>query len=247
VNQKIIVTYDNSYTISLSDNLSYRSKYGAKTESIAVFLNASGIHDNLANNWQVAELGLGTAMNFFETYIYALDNGLKLDYLVFENNPLNAEKFIEILTLNKYSTVSNFNEICDFYRNVVINTSNSSLKIFSLPNLNLFINIIDWNTDAQELFANLGLGGENYFDSFYFDPFAPSFCNKIWSTQSFSKAYYLLKEGGKLVTYSSAGAVRRSLESVGFKVRKLRGPNGKREIVMAEKGIKLLYSRSAIK
>ena len=39
--------------------------------------------------------------------------------------------------------------------------------------------------------------------------------------------------GGILVTYSSKGSVRRTMENVGFSVEKVVGPPGKREMVRA--------------
>jgi len=40
-----------------------------------------------------------------------------------------------------------------------------------------------------------------------------------------------LKPNGVLVTYSAKGSVRRAMQQVGFKVEKLPGPPGKREML----------------
>jgi tRNA U34 5-methylaminomethyl-2-thiouridine-forming methyltransferase MnmC len=51
----------------------------------------------------------------------------------------------------------------------------------------------------------------------------------------FQKMYDALKINGVLVTYSAKGSVRRAMQAVGFKVEKLPGPPGKREMLRATK------------
>jgi tRNA U34 5-methylaminomethyl-2-thiouridine-forming methyltransferase MnmC len=73
------------------------------------------------------------------------------------------------------------------------------------------------------------------FDLIFFDAFAPTFQPELWSKIVFEELYRMLEEPGVLVTYSSKGTVRRTLESVGFRVDKLKGPMGKREMTRAVK------------
>lgn len=47
--------------------------------------------------------------------------------------------------------------------------------------------------------------------------------------------YTSLKVNGILVTYSAKGSVRRAMLEVGFKVERLDGPPGKREMLRATK------------
>ena len=54
----------------------------------------------------------------------------------------------------------------------------------------------------------------------------------------FRLMYDILLPGGWLVTYCSKGEIRRNMEAAGFKVEKLPGPKGKREMVKAMKIIK---------
>jgi tRNA U34 5-methylaminomethyl-2-thiouridine-forming methyltransferase MnmC len=44
-----------------------------------------------------------------------------------------------------------------------------------------------------------------------------------------------MNPGGVLVTYCSKGDVRRAMQQAGFTVTKLRGPEGKREMIRAVK------------
>ncbi|MBM3435560.1 MAG: SAM-dependent methyltransferase, partial [Bacteroidetes bacterium] len=45
----------------------------------------------------------------------------------------------------------------------------------------------------------------------------------------------LMKQGGILVTYSAKGYVRRNLQVSGFRVERIPGPIGKREMIRAVK------------
>ena len=57
----------------------------------------------------------------------------------------------------------------------------------------------------------------------------------MWGEALFLKMYTALKVGGVLVTYAAKGSVRRAMQAVGFKVERLPGPPGKREMLRAVK------------
>ena len=73
------------------------------------------------------------------------------------------------------------------------------------------------------------------FDLIYFDAFGYRVQPDLWSTEIFRKMFKSLKSKGTLVTYAARGVVKRSLIEVGFKVEKLPGPPGKREMFRATK------------
>jgi tRNA U34 5-methylaminomethyl-2-thiouridine-forming methyltransferase MnmC len=73
------------------------------------------------------------------------------------------------------------------------------------------------------------------FDLIYFDAFGFDVQPELWSTAIFQKMYNALKPQGVLVTYAARGVVKRSMIEVGFKVEKLEGPPGKREMFRAKK------------
>ena len=74
-----------------------------------------------------------------------------------------------------------------------------------------------------------------HFDVVFFDAFSPDSQPELWTTEVFVKIAEALKPGGILTTYSSKGVVKRALKSAGFRVEKIAGPPGKREIVRAIK------------
>jgi tRNA U34 5-methylaminomethyl-2-thiouridine-forming methyltransferase MnmC len=102
------------------------------------------------------------------------------------------------------------------------------------------IHAINWNikTDLSKnfklekklvKFQDINESGK--YDLIYFDAFGPRVQPELWTESIFRKMYHSLKEDGVLVTYSAKGSVRRAMQTVGFKVEKLPGPPGKREML----------------
>jgi tRNA U34 5-methylaminomethyl-2-thiouridine-forming methyltransferase MnmC len=79
------------------------------------------------------------------------------------------------------------------------------------------------------------------FNLIFFDAFAPTAQPELWTQQVFEKMFYLLSDQGVLVTYCSKGDVRRAMAAAGFKVEKLQGPPGKREMLRATKNPNAVY------
>lgn len=101
-----------------------------------------------------------------------------------------------------------------------------------------------WNEDVKmnEQFtlhkahvSLLSVQPEQEFDLIYYDAFAPGAQPELWTREVFEKLYGMLAAGGILVTYCSKGDVRRAMLAAGFKVEKLAGPPGKREMLRAKK------------
>ena len=88
-------------------------------------------------------------------------------------------------------------------------------------------------TKRQQFFQNID--DENTFDLIYFDAFGARVQPELWTEEVFEKMYKSLKINGILVTYAAKGSVRRAMQKVGFKVERLQGPPGKREML---RGIK---------
>jgi tRNA U34 5-methylaminomethyl-2-thiouridine-forming methyltransferase MnmC len=57
----------------------------------------------------------------------------------------------------------------------------------------------------------------------------------LWTEKVFQLIFDSMKKGAVMTTYSVKGAVRRAMKSVGFDVKKIPGPPGKREISRAIK------------
>ena len=71
------------------------------------------------------------------------------------------------------------------------------------------------------------------YDVVFFDAFSPDKQPEMWSEEQFEKLYKSCNFGAVLTTYCAKGVVRRAMQKAGFKVERLPGPPGKREILRA--------------
>ncbi|MBC7493524.1 MAG: SAM-dependent methyltransferase, partial [Flavobacterium sp.] len=76
---------------------------------------------------------------------------------------------------------------------------------------------------------------QNAFDLIYFDAFGYRIEPELWSKDIFEKMYRALKPNGVLVTYACRSSIKLDMISIGFKVEKLPGAPGKREMLRASK------------
>ena len=76
---------------------------------------------------------------------------------------------------------------------------------------------------------------DRLFNLIYFDAFAPDKQPEMWTEDIFGKIYSLSDADAVFTTYCAKGVVRRMLQSAGFKMERLPGPPGKREILRGSK------------
>ncbi|MDG3581468.1 tRNA (5-methylaminomethyl-2-thiouridine)(34)-methyltransferase MnmD [Galbibacter pacificus] len=221
--RKVIKTSDGSTTIYIENwNEHYHSKHGAIQEAYHVFIN-SGFYPYLKNNkseeLSILEIGFGTGLNAFITYLEAENNGVQVKYDGVEAYPVKSEEiallnYVEELKAEEKRAIFNKMHEIDWedYKRVS--------KFFQLKKRKQFFSEI---TDV------------NLFDIVYFDAFGARVQPELWEEVIFEKMYKALKTNGILVTYAAKGSVRRAMQKVGFMVEKLPGPPGKREMLRAVK------------
>lgn len=217
--REIIITKDGSHTIFIPETgVTYHSVHGAIQESKHIFIDA-GLRTIYQQNINILEIGFGTGLNAMLTFSEAETNKRNIYYSAIEAFPLSVE---EAASLNYCSLISkpgsekHFMQMhyCAWEKPVIIS------PFFTLYKIKQSLQ------DFQP--AHL-------FDLIYFDAFAPAAQPELWTEEIFLKMFICLEQQGKLITYCSKGEVRRAMLSAGFKVRKLPGPRGKREILSAEK------------
>lgn len=212
------LTADGSHTIHIDElNITYHSKHGAIQESQHVFIDAgiSYLHQiKQLTEYQIFELGFGTGLNALLTAVFSDQMNVSVSYHSVEAFPLKAD---EASTLN-YGTLLQQTSIFLQLHTVPWNTAIPIHPKFELHKHHSTLN--DFNTQEQ-------------FNIIYYDAFAPTAQPELWTVEVFEKLYQLLKPEGILVTYCSKGIVRRAMEAAGFRVTKLQGPPGKREMVRA--------------
>jgi tRNA U34 5-methylaminomethyl-2-thiouridine-forming methyltransferase MnmC len=214
-----MITADGSTTIHIPEwDEQYHSKHGAIQEAKHVFIK-NGLSLFTNQRISILEIGFGTGLNCFITFLEAPKMNLAIDYVGVEAYPLAAEEvekmnYVNQLEANEFSAV--FNEM---------HKQDWEIKSEISP---------DFSLEKRKQFFN-EINDKNLFDLIYFDAFGARVQPELWTEEIFQKMYKSLKTEGVLVTYSAKGSVRRAMQSVGFLVEKLPGPPGKREMLRARK------------
>ena len=217
--REIIQTLDGSTTIHIADwEECYHSKHGAIQEAQHVFIkNGLSLFQN--QKITILEIGFGTGLNAFITLLEAKKMQQTIDYVGVEAYPISAD---EVLNMNYVAELDEMKESAIFNK---MHESDWGEKIVLNDDFVL--------TKRKQFFEEIDDG--NKFDLVYFDAFGYRVQPELWSTAIFDKMYKSLKMNGVLVTYAARGIVKRNMIEVGFKVEKLEGPPGKREMFRARK------------
>jgi tRNA U34 5-methylaminomethyl-2-thiouridine-forming methyltransferase MnmC len=217
--REIIQTLDGSTTIRIDEwDECYHSKHGAIQEAKHVFIkNGLSLFQNRAVS--ILEIGFGTGLNAFITFLEAKNRNQSIDYVGVEAYPISPD---EILGMNYVAELNATQE------SEIFATMHQSIweeKIALTDNFLL--------TKRMRFFEEID--DISKFDLIYFDAFGYRVQPELWSTDIFKRMYTALKSNGVLVTYAARGVVKRSMLEVGFTVEKLAGPPGKREMFRATK------------
>jgi tRNA U34 5-methylaminomethyl-2-thiouridine-forming methyltransferase MnmC len=203
---------------------SYHSKHGAIQEAYHVFIK-NGL-DEFGNNSNIdlLEIGFGTGLNCFITFLEAEKRKLNINYVGVEGYPLAKGEIEQLNYVDQLKCAGNV-QIFAAMHEMSWNEKQDLSNYFSLTKRRQFFEEID---------------DKNAFDLIYFDAFGARVQPELWTEDIFDKMFNSLKNNGVLVTYSAKGSVRRAMLSVGFTVEKLPGPPGKREML---RGTKLKFFR----
>ncbi len=71
------------------------------------------------------------------------------------------------------------------------------------------------------------------FDVVYYDAFSPDVVPELWSEPILSRVAAAQPSEGLFVTYTVKGTLRRTLQALGYKVERLPGTSGKRQVLQA--------------
>lgn len=217
--RKVIITSDGSSTIHLPDwNEQYHSKHGAIQEAMHVFIK-SGLSLFSNSKISILEIGFGTGLNSFITFLEAKKLQLNIKYVGVEAYPVSMQE-IEKLNYVEELKALNFEAVFKDMHEQDWGINGEISSDFSLTKRKQFFNEInDINT----------------FNLIYFDAFGARVQPELWTEDIFKIMFDALKKDGVLVTYSAKGSVRRAMQTVGFEVERLPGPPGKREMLRAIK------------
>lgn len=217
--REIIHTSDGSTTIHIKEwDECYHSKHGAIQEAKHVFIkNGLALFPN--QKVSVLEIGFGTGLNAFITFLEAKGLGQTIDYTGVEAYPISEEE-LQSMNYPKELGALNHKEVFDEMHTAKWEEKNHLSEDFSLTKRKQFFQDID---DIEK------------FDLIYFDAFGYRVQPELWSVSVFERMFKSLKDDSLLVTYAARGVIKRNMIDAGFTVEKLAGPPGKREMFRARK------------
>lgn len=204
---RILTTGDGSPTLQRVDTgWTYRSDRGALREAGHVFVEGADVLDR--PRIRVLEFGFGVGTNFAALVRAARERGVaSLDVHSVERSAVPAE------LLPRFDAQAHTLACCATEEGAARD------ETISL-------------TLHRQSFASFAPPGR--FDAVWLDPFGPEAEPESWALEVTKVAAAALAPDGRLVTYSSAGWIRRNLAAVGLFVATVPGPiEGKREFTIA--------------
>lgn len=218
--RKIIQTRDGSTTIHIEDwDECYHSRFGAIQEAQHVFIK-KGLTLFENESVSILEIGFGTGLNAFITFLEFPKYNQKINYVGIEAYPVTYEEaglMNYVSELNAENQKSIFEQLhhCQWEKPIGLKED----FVF---------------TKRKQFFADID--DISAYDLIYFDAFGFDVQPELWSAEIFKKMFKALKNKGVLVTYAARGIIKRNMIEAGFTVEKLEGAPGKREMFRAIKG-----------
>ena len=218
--REIIHTNDGSTTIHLPEwNESYHSKHGAIQEAYHVFIK-NGLSLFKGQPIAILEIGFGTGLNSFITFVETKKDNQIIDYVGVEGYPVEMDEAMQM----NYPNEIDSNEEAIFKQ---MHECNWELKHQLSDNFTL--------TKRKQFFQDIK--DVAAFDLIYFDAFGFRVQPELWSEAIFTAMFKGLKPNGVLVTYACRTSIKNAMLSAGFSVEKLPGAPGKREMLRATKAV----------
>jgi len=217
--REIIHTSDGSTTIHIKEwDECYHSKHGAIQEAKHVFIK-NGLALFPDQKVSILEIGFGTGLNAFITYLESQGLNQTIDYVGVEAFPISEE---ELKSMNYPAELNALDSKAIFDK---MHAANWGEKFDLSDNFCL--------TKRKQLFQEID--DIEKFDLIYFDAFGYRVQPELWSVSVFERMFNSLKKDSVLVTYAARGVIKRNMIETGFTVEKLAGPPGKREMFRARK------------
>lgn len=217
--REIIITKDGSTSILLPEwNETYHSKFGAIQEAKHVFIK-NGLDLFESKPISILEIGFGTGLNALITLLEADNKKQVINYVGVEAYPVEINE-IQLLNYTEELDASDKKDLFIKMHESNWGKSNAITDFFSLTKKKQFFNEIN---------------DEDAFNLIYFDAFGFRVQPELWDEEMFERMYRALKTEGVLVTYACRTSIKNAMLQTGFKIEKLPGAPGKREMLRAIK------------
>jgi tRNA U34 5-methylaminomethyl-2-thiouridine-forming methyltransferase MnmC len=218
---KLIITGDGSSSVfSEKFNCTYHSVHGAIRESDHIFIQSGlcyFLEKTKRKHLKILEFGFGTGLNALLSISYSETNSIKIDYNTIEAYPISAELVSDL----NYTQIDGLSKLKEEFLSMH-NTQNEILRIGNYFSFSKSISTFEDYKTCEK------------FDVIFFDAFGPDEQPHLWNRPFLDKIPEFLNPDAIIVTYCVKGSFKRALKEIGFKIEKLPGPQGKREILRAE-------------
>ena len=208
----------NLYSVRFGEH--YGSRHGAAQQARRVFVEGGGVLEH--DSPRVLEIGFGLGLNWRTT----LENlprrplgGSLLNYRALEAYPLSAA---ELGGVAPGETHPLWSALLDQWDAAVL-----------AGHLDLDHGLQRLRVDFTD--ATTAPLPPAWAHAVYLDGFSPLKNPELWTPEFLARLACSLAPGGRLATYSAAGAVRRGLAAAGLTVQRRHGLVGKREFLVAQK------------
>lgn len=207
------------------DDIYFSPKNGLE-ESRYVFLQHNRLPERFNENlaFSIGEIGFGTGLNFFQTWLAWRDCGAPcyLEFVSFEKYPLRSNDISKALAPWPELTPL-VNAFLAQYRLIWpgVHTMN-----FEQGRLRLSLHIGDASESLQQFCGKI--------DAWYLDGFAPKKNPELWSADLFESIASHTRPLGTFATFTAASHVQKGLQSAGFNVYKNKGYAHKREMLVGD-------------
>lgn len=206
----------------------YFSAEDGLAETRYTFLDGNRLPERLTgrDRFTIAETGFGTGLNFlaaWRLFEESAEAHAGLDYISFERFPLHKDKIRDALGRWRVELGGYLDHMLSLYPLRIAGFH----RVVLSPRVRLTLVFDDVNDTLPQLVVPGGV------DCWFLDGFAPAKNPAMWSETVFQEMKRLSAPGATAATFTAAGAVRRGLESAGFKVEKRRGFGRKRDMTVA--------------
>ena len=220
------INWINNQPYSIDFNDVYFSTEDGLQETEYVFIEHNQLKQRFVqpglNYFTIIETGFGTGLNFLAVcaqWLALAPANAKLHYASIEKYPLKLADLRRVMqTLPQFHFVSS--ELISKYSGL-----EAGLNRFNLTSNRIQLDL--WIGDIAMQLPQIN----NMADAWLLDGFAPAKNADMWSGEVFEHIARLSRINTTFATFTSAGAVRRGLGDVGFKVQKHTGFGKKREML----------------
>jgi tRNA U34 5-methylaminomethyl-2-thiouridine-forming methyltransferase MnmC len=205
--------------IALAFDDPYYSLDNGLAETAHVFVAGNDLPTRFSGQFQIAELGFGTGLNFLVTWAAWVDAGRPgaLHFTSFEAFPMQPGDMRDAL--------AHFPQLNSYTETLLSEWSPNAGEIILTngPTLHVIVG------DARETLP----AWDKQADAWFLDGFSPAKNPELWQPDLLQAVGQHTKPGGTAATYSAAGHVRQSLSNAGFEVTRVPGYGRKRHMTRA--------------